>query len=224
MNIGDDWLKQCEYTVIDKEPNSIHNTINRFITMSAQASDESGRDVYRHIENHKRKYEETHGVQFTKYASIVALYHMAEELEIHHKSRNKAEQRLAEELEIHHKSRNKAEQRLAEVSSMLENERMARLEAEQQLAGMIDQGIESKIQDFISSHIVACHGNFLPTQAINAAYIMERGDASITCNYTFQRELKKWIMQSFSDISGFSYNRSLCNGKQLRGYAGLRLK
>lgn len=224
---GPDWLKQChdKYNAINttellEPPNSIHDTIIHFITMSAQASVESGRDVHRHIDNYKKAYEDTHGIQLSKYASTVALYHMAESLNNAKVDMDSMLDKLTAEIEHQRQSRYKVAQQLAEVASQLEGERSARLEAEHQLTSMIDQGSDLNIQNFISSFIVPCHGNFLTTQAISAAYTKEHGDASITCNYTFQRKLKGLIMQSFENMPGFSYARA----KQLRGYNGLRLK
>lgn len=221
---GPDWLKQChdKYNAINttellEPPNSIHDTIIHFITMSAQASVESGRDVHRYIENHRKAYEDTNGIQPSRYASTMALYHMAEALNNAKIDMDSMLEKLTAEIEHQRQSRYKVAQQLAEVASLLEGERSARLEAEQRL---VDQDSDSHVQNFISSHIVACTGNFLTTHEISAAYIAQHGDASIVSQNPFQKKLKRLIMQSFENMPGFSYARA----KQSRGYSGLCMK
>jgi hypothetical protein len=219
-----DWLKQCrdKYNAINatepqEKPDSIHDTIHHFITMSAQASVQNCLDVHRHIENHRTAYEEQQGMKISEYATTVALYHMAEAINNAKVDMASMLDKLTAEIESQRQSRYKVAQQFAEVASLLEGERAARLEAEQRL---VDQDSDSHVQDFISSHIVACSGNFLTTQEISAAYIAQHGDASTVSQNPFQKKLKRLIMQSFENMPGFSYARA----KQSRGYSGLCMK
>lgn len=85
--------------------------------------------------------------------------------------------------------------------------------------------VETKIREFVHAHIRICDRNFLATHVIHAAFLAESNtpDLSTISDCTFQKILKKFILDQFSIQSRVSYCRSRCNGERAWGYTGISL-
>jgi hypothetical protein len=151
--------------------------------------------------------------------------------------------KMATKMQGHHKAKKSAELRLAEMEKKMDDERKAKDDTNEQLVGENDAGssnikkrkkssektetriksVQLRVQEFVNAHITGCPGNFITTRAINDAFVAGYSlfDSSIVTDCRFQKLLKSFIIESFSDQPGFSYTRVWCNGGHPRGYAGL---